>query len=110
MAKLTGATFLFAKLDCRDRNAAFLLTLRDSGVRFHVCGMPEANDLTVSIAEQAGCDQELLELELGGPGFDGAELDAFLKHGAPDPREEATPEVPEVPVSRPGDLWVLGKA
>jgi len=31
------------------RNAAFLLTLRDSGVRFLACDMPEANDLTVGI-------------------------------------------------------------
>ena len=27
----------------------------------------------------------------------------------PDPREEATPEPPAVPVSQPGDLWLLGK-
>jgi DNA invertase Pin-like site-specific DNA recombinase len=31
------------------RNAAFLLTLRDSGVRFLAVDMPEANDLTVGI-------------------------------------------------------------
>lgn len=31
------------------RNAAFLLTLRDSGVRFVACDIPEANDLTVGI-------------------------------------------------------------
>ena len=27
---------------------------------------------------------------------------------APDPREEETPEPPEHPASRPGDLWLLG--
>jgi DNA invertase Pin-like site-specific DNA recombinase len=32
-----------------NRNAAFLLTLRDSGVRFLAVDMPEANDLTVGI-------------------------------------------------------------
>ena len=31
------------------RNAAFLLTLRDSGVRFSAVDLPEANDLTVGI-------------------------------------------------------------
>jgi len=49
LAKLTGATLIIAKLDRLSRNAAFLLTLRDSGVRFLACDMPEANDLTVGI-------------------------------------------------------------
>ncbi|MCT4332775.1 site-specific DNA-methyltransferase [Paracoccus sp. YLB-12] len=71
------------------------------------------------LAEQAGWDAELLALELGelaelevdlaGIGFDGAELDALLGHGTPDPREEATPDRPIDPVSRPGDLWLLGR-
>lgn len=49
LAKLTGATLVIAKLDRLSRNAAFLLTLRDSGVRFLACDKPEANDLTVGI-------------------------------------------------------------
>ncbi len=49
LARLTGATLVIAKLDRLSRNAAFLLTLRDSGVRFPACDMPEANDLTVEI-------------------------------------------------------------
>ena len=49
LAKLTGATLVIAKLDRLSRNAAFLLTLRDSGARFLACDMPEANDLTVGI-------------------------------------------------------------
>jgi DNA invertase Pin-like site-specific DNA recombinase len=49
LAKVTGATLIIAKLDRLSRNAAFLLALRDSGVRFLACDMPHANDLTVGI-------------------------------------------------------------
>jgi len=49
LAKLTGATLVIAKLDRLSRNAAFLLTLQGSGVKFLACDMPEANDLTVGI-------------------------------------------------------------
>ena len=49
LAKVTGATLVIAKLDRLSRNAAFLLTLRDSGVRFSAVDLPEANDLTVAI-------------------------------------------------------------
>jgi DNA invertase Pin-like site-specific DNA recombinase len=49
LAKVTGATLVIAKLDRLSRNAAFLLTLRDSGVRFSAVDLPEANDLTVGI-------------------------------------------------------------
>ena len=49
LAKVTGATLVIAKLDRLSRNAAFLLALRDSGVRFLAADMPQANDLTVGI-------------------------------------------------------------
>ena len=49
LTRLTGATLVIAKLDRLSRNAAFLLTLRDGGVRFIACDMPEANDLTVGV-------------------------------------------------------------
>jgi len=49
LAKVTGATLVIAKLDRLSRNAAFLLSLRDSGVKFVATDMPHANELTVGI-------------------------------------------------------------
>jgi DNA invertase Pin-like site-specific DNA recombinase len=49
LARLTGATLVIAKLDRLSRNAAFLLTRQEGGVRFIAVDMPEANDLTVGI-------------------------------------------------------------
>lgn len=49
LARVTGATLVIAKLGLLSRNAAFLLTLRNSGVRFAAVDLPEANDLTVGI-------------------------------------------------------------
>jgi DNA invertase Pin-like site-specific DNA recombinase len=48
-AKLTGARLVIAKLDRLSRDAVFLLTLQNSGVRFVAADMPDANDLTVGI-------------------------------------------------------------
>src|SRR5258708_6041429 len=60
---------------------------------------------------------ELLELrsldfDLSLTGFDSAEVDRYLasideKPGLTD--EDDEPKPPEVPASRPGDLWILGK-
>ena len=70
LAKVTAATLVIAKLDRLSRNAAFLLTLRDSGVRFAAVDLPEANDLTVGImalVAQAGARGDL-EADEGGAG------------------------------------------
>lgn len=48
-AKLSGARLIIAKIDRLSRNAAFLLTLRDSGVRFVAADMPDANEMVVGI-------------------------------------------------------------
>jgi len=44
-----GAKLLIAKLDRLSRNVAFVMTLRDSGVDFVACDLPDANTLTVGI-------------------------------------------------------------
>jgi DNA modification methylase len=74
-------------------------------------------------AQNAEWDEELLGLELGDlmeaefdlglTGFTEEELDALMNglagEGAgPQEGEDEIPETPEEPVSRPGDLWVLG--
>src|SRR4030095_6427931 len=47
--RLTGATLVVARLDRLSRNAAFLITLRDSSVQFVAVDMPEANTMTVGV-------------------------------------------------------------
>lgn len=47
--RLYGARLVVAKFDRLSRNAAFLMTLKDSGVDFVAADMPEANSLTVGI-------------------------------------------------------------
>ncbi|WP_338873452.1 recombinase family protein [Spirosoma sp. SC4-14] len=43
------AKLLIAKLDRLSRNVAFVMTLRDSGVDFVACDLPDANTLTVGM-------------------------------------------------------------
>ena len=48
-ARRVGGTLLIAKLDRLSRNAGFIFALRDSGVAFTCCDMPDANTLTVGL-------------------------------------------------------------
>jgi DNA invertase Pin-like site-specific DNA recombinase len=48
-ARSAGGVLLIAKLDRLSRNAGFILALRDSGVQFACCDMPDANTLTVGL-------------------------------------------------------------
>ncbi len=47
--KENDAELVIAKLDRLSRNASFVFALRDSGVRFVCCDMPDANNLTIGI-------------------------------------------------------------
>jgi len=73
------------------------------------------------LALNAGWDNELLALEFGElqelgfdldlTGFDADELDALMPVEVPEglTDEDAVPEVPAEPVSKMGDVWLLGK-
>jgi DNA modification methylase len=74
------------------------------------------------LALNAGWDDELLRIELGELqsldfdldllGFDDGELQDLLAGGEESrdglADEDAVPEVPATPVSRPGDVWIMG--
>ena len=49
LCRQTGATLVIAKLDRLGRNAAFLLNLQDSGIRFVCADQPQANEMTIGI-------------------------------------------------------------
>ena len=50
LAKDTGATVINAKLDRLGRRASYILRLIDeSGVEFHICDMPNADKLTITV-------------------------------------------------------------
>lgn len=75
------------------------------------------------IAENAGWDEEMLRIELAAlqdddfdlslTGFDADALADLMAGEEPENEgqgdEDAIPEVSETPVSRPGDVWLLGK-
>lgn len=60
-AKESGARLVIAKLDRLSRNAGFIFALKDSGVDFVCCDIPEANTLTIGIfAVLAQHERELI--------------------------------------------------
>ena len=67
-------------------------------------------------AELAEWDPDTLALLLGemdaaaqaGVGFEPSDVDKLLRELQPDLQDDEVPELPEVAVTKPGDLWVLG--
>jgi DNA modification methylase len=54
-------------------------------------------------------DLRAWDLDLKLTGFDPHEIDTLLLHGADDDeRADQVPELPEHPVTKPGDLWLCG--
>ena len=47
--KTNKATLIIAKLDRVSRNVSFIFALKDSGVNFYCCDIPECNTLTLGI-------------------------------------------------------------
>lgn len=70
------------------------------------------------LGERAGWDVQMLALEVGDLqslgidmidlGFTSRDLNDLLRDAGADPREDEVPSVPDVPVSRLGDVWLLG--
>jgi DNA invertase Pin-like site-specific DNA recombinase len=59
-AKESNAILIIAKLDRLSRNVSFIFSLRDSGVKFVCCDLPEANTLTIGLfAVMAQHEREL---------------------------------------------------
>jgi DNA modification methylase len=63
-------------------------------------------DFTLLAPELADLSAESFDLALTG--FDVHELDALLRDPMDEEKAEQAPPLPEVAVTRPGDLWLLG--
>jgi DNA modification methylase len=71
------------------------------------------------LALNAGWDEELLNLELGDladegfdldlMGFDVGEIEELAGRDGVEVVEDEVPEPPEDPITKPGDLWILGE-
>lgn len=107
--------------------AALELGLKAIPVRI-ICGLTEAQKRAYVIADNklaqlSGWDNDLLQqefrllgesdLEIKLTGFSTAEIDILFEDASQpastDPDDAILEELPQAAVSRPGDLWVLGK-
>jgi DNA modification methylase len=61
------------------------------------------------LLSQELADLKGLDFDLSLTGFDDREIDDFLRDPGDDDRADDVPPVPDHPVSRPGDVWALGK-
>lgn len=59
--KINKATLIIAKLDRLSRNVSFIFALKDSGINFYCCDIPECNTLTLGIfATMAQSERETI--------------------------------------------------
>lgn len=86
-AKDKGAKLVIAKLDRLSRNAAFIHALRDSGVDFVACDLPDANTLTIGIfAALAQHERELISQRTKAALQAKKEREPDWKPGTPNPK------------------------
>ncbi len=109
--RATGATLIVAKLDRLSRNAAFLMTLRDSGIAFVAADLPEANTMTVGVmAVVAQYEREAISSRtkaalaaarargtvLGGHRIGAAKISEYQKIGVAAAQEKAAQRLSDV--------------
>lgn len=86
----------------RDLSPAKVRALRLADNRLHEEAAWDEDLLREDMLDMRG-----LDLDMGMTGFDSRELDRLLL--TPDERADECPEVPKVAVTRPGDMWLMGK-
>jgi len=87
----------------KDLDPAKVRALRLADNRSHDEAKWDTELLGVELAELAS-----MGLDLASTGFDGLEIDRLLDARSEE-EEPAAPAPPDVALSRPGDLWLLGK-
>jgi DNA modification methylase len=69
----------------------------------------EEADWDPSLLASEIADLSALGFDLGLTGFEVHELDVFLHDPMDDSRADAAPPLPEIPITRSGDLWLCGE-
>ena len=68
----------------------------------------EESDWDLALLAPEIADLRALAFDLSLTGFDGRDIDSLLATPLDDEKANATPPLPEIAASRPGDLWLLG--
>jgi ParB-like chromosome segregation protein Spo0J len=107
-----GRVMAARKLGLDTVPAVYLSHLTDTQARAYVIADNK-------LALNAGWDDELLNLELGDladdgfdldlTGFDVGEIEGLAGNSDRDITEDEVPEPPAEPITKPGDLWLLGE-
>jgi len=107
-----GRVMAARKLGLDTVPAVYLSHLTDTQARAYVIADNK-------LALNAGWDDELLNLELGDladegfdldlTGFDVGEIEGLAGHSDHEITEDEVPEPPVDPITKPGDLWLLGE-
>jgi ParB-like chromosome segregation protein Spo0J len=69
----------------------------------------QESDWDLSLLAPEMAELSALAFDLSKTGFDGREIDRLLAANADDEKAEAAPPLPEVAVTQPGEVWLLGE-